>query len=71
MSRKIAAVLATLAVACEVFGYWGVYTKGGQQAFDEMAGMIPFFSMVMGGVFALGALIAWYIDKRGRRSSQT
>ena len=31
-----------------VFGWWGQYTKAGQKAFDEMAGILPFFAFYLG-----------------------
>ena len=66
--RALTIVFAVASLACEAFGYWGLFTEGGAKHFDEMAGMVPFAAMVLGVMFALGALIAWYLNGRARRS---
>jgi hypothetical protein len=61
IKMKIAAiVLLLLAVACEVFAYWGINTVAGRRAFDEMAGIIPFAAGVFGGLLAACAVLAWW-----------
>jgi hypothetical protein len=51
--RIVAGVLAALGVALLAFGWWGLETVAGRQAFDEMAGMIPFGAEVLGVVLLL------------------
>ncbi|RVU36062.1 hypothetical protein EOI86_12575 [Hwanghaeella grinnelliae] len=47
-------IAGLLAIA---FGYWGLNTVQGRARFDEMAGMIPLFAGIAGGVATLLALI--------------
>jgi hypothetical protein len=58
--RSAAWALSTLAIACEAFAYWGLETVAGRQAFDEMAGMIPFAAAVLGALFCLVSAWAWW-----------
>jgi hypothetical protein len=40
------------------FGWWGANTTAGRQRFDEMAGIIPIATLVLGTVvFAIGLLL--------------
>ena len=65
--RIVAGFLAALGAALLAFGYWGLETVAGRQAFDEMAGMIPFGAQVLGALlFILAALIAVVHWWRGR-----
>lgn len=57
-------VLCSLAVACEVFAWWGLYTRAGRTAFDEMAGILPMAAFPLGIVFALAAGGVWYFSSR-------
>ena len=41
--KKSAILFLILSVALGSYGYWGMFTKGGLQKYEEMAGMIPFF----------------------------
>jgi len=55
---KIASILLmVIAAGCVAFAYWGLETRSGRAAFDEMAGMIPFFVGVAGGAFFVIAII--------------
>jgi hypothetical protein len=68
--RNAAIVLIVLSLACEAFAYWGLSTVTGKQAFDEMAGIIPFAAAVLGVPLALGAAFAFWRSTRsyaGRR----
>jgi drug/metabolite transporter (DMT)-like permease len=61
-----AIVLLFLAVACEVFSYWGLNTIAGRQAFDKKAGIIPFAAGLFGGVLAACAVLVWWFGRRAR-----
>ena len=63
--RTVSILLLALAIACEVFAYWGVSTASGRETFDEMAGIIPVAAGAAGFVLALAAAIVWW---RGRTS---
>jgi hypothetical protein len=55
----IAVILGLAAIA---FGYWGTFTDAGRRSFDEMAGMIPFFSMIVGiAIAVIGILVLVYL----------
>ena len=41
-------VLVMTGLVAVAFGYWGVHTEAGRRRFDEMAGMLPLFSLVAG-----------------------
>ncbi|MCB0834970.1 MAG: hypothetical protein KDC45_15990 [Bacteroidetes bacterium] len=45
MIRWINALLVLLFVGSAGFGYWGIFTQSGRAAYDEMAGIIPFWSI--------------------------
>ena len=62
--RTCAALMFVLAIGCGAFAWWGLFTAAGARRFDEMAGMIPFFAAVAGGVLLLGALVAWLFARR-------
>ena len=63
----LAGALAALGAALLAFGYWGLETVAGRQAFDEMAGMIPFGAQVLGALLlTLAAVIASARWWRGR-----
>ena len=66
MARAVTIVLAACAIACEAFAYWGTATEAGRRTFYEMAGMIPLGSALAGALFAAGAAIGWYVDRRRR-----
>jgi hypothetical protein len=41
------------------FGYWGSYTKTGRLQYDEMAGMIPEFALMLSFLlFGIAAVLA-------------
>ncbi len=66
MSR-LPAVLLAAGLALVAFAWWGMETAAGMRAFDEMAGMIPFFAGVAGVALA-GIGLAWLLWRRVRRA---
>lgn len=58
-------ILLCIAIACELFAYWGLSTVAGRREFDEMAGIIPFAFVPLGFLCALTAALLWW---RGRRT---
>lgn len=72
--RIVFGLLVMLGIGLIAFGYWGLETVAGRQAFDEMAGMIPFGAQVLGVVLlsaaAVIAIVHYYRHRmpgRGRR----
>lgn len=57
--RYLAPLLAVAGAAALAFCYWGLHTPAGRLAYDEMAGMIPFFAGVAGGVLLVAAAAVW------------
>ena len=57
-------VFFLMALVCEAFGYWGLNAIEGRQTFDEMAGIVPFASQVLGGLFGACAAFLWWRDAR-------
>ena len=60
LMHKATILLLVLALACESFAYWGLSTVSGRRAFDEMAGMIPLASGLLGVLFALGSAFTFW-----------
>ncbi|MEP6881815.1 MAG: hypothetical protein ABI866_07475 [Dokdonella sp.] len=60
-------ILAFLSVASALFAIWGVGTRSGQHAFDEMAGMLPLAAGICSMLLAIGALLAWWRHGKHRR----
>lgn len=59
-------ILSISGLSLTAFGWWGTKTKEGQQKFDEMAGMIPYFSYYLGIAFlviSLGIFIYLKVKK--------
>ena len=65
--RHLAPILAAAGAAGLAFYYWGLHTPAGWRAYDEMAGMIPFFAGVAGGMLLVAAAAIWlWRQFRGR-----
>ena len=62
--KLFAIVLALVAGAGMVFGWWGLETVSGRRHFDEMAGIIPLFAGVGSIILLLLAAILYYIGGR-------
>lgn len=62
--KLLAIFLALIGLAGMAFGWWGLETVSGRRAFDEMAGMIPFFAGVGSFGLLLGAAILYYFASR-------
>lgn len=52
-----AIILLIAAIGFGIFGYWGMCTGSGRHAYDEMAGMIPFFAAIFSGLLFFIVLI--------------
>lgn len=65
--RLVSACFLGLAMFCGLFAYWGMFTTSGSQAFDEMAGMIPFFVGIASAPLFLSAAITWWLARRAGR----
>lgn len=64
--RTIALILFLIGLACEAFAFWGLETRAGRRAFDEMAGMIPMAAAPVGLLFVIAAMVIWW-RSRGPR----
>jgi heme/copper-type cytochrome/quinol oxidase subunit 2 len=71
--RTTALVFLTAAVLTGAFGYWGTYTKAGRIQYDEMAGMIPWFALVVSILFFIVSvsLFAAIFFKSRKKSSRS
>lgn len=56
-------VLLTLGLVLGTFSWWGMFTRSGNRAFDEMAGMIPMAAGLVAGVLLIVAG-AWKLMRR-------
>ncbi len=62
--RTLGRILFAAAAALGLFAWWGIYTPAGNRAFDEMAGMIPFFAGIAAGMLAAAAALCLLIARR-------
>ena len=49
--KSINAGTASLVVFLTAFGTWGVFSGAGQNQFPEMAGLFPFYALLLAGLF--------------------
>ncbi len=56
-----AIVLSILGLVALVFGAWGRFSESGQKLYDEMAGMIPFFSYYLGILLLAVGFVFWVV----------
>ncbi|TCH96807.1 hypothetical protein EJV46_19740 [Roseococcus sp. SYP-B2431] len=61
---RAALICLFLSVLLGSFAWWGLFTAAGNQAFDEMDGMIPFAAGVLGAFLAISAALAWGLSMR-------
>lgn len=61
--RTLSFVSLILAAALGTFSAWGTQTSAGQRAFDEMAGMVPWFAGLLAIPFFAVATIAWWCSE--------
>jgi hypothetical protein len=54
-------------LALIVFGWWGFFTRSGQHAFPEMAGILPFYAFGLGLAFLFLISVVCLIYRRRRR----
>lgn len=64
-------ILLLLGVGAISFGTWGLNTVAGRAAFDEMAGMIPYFARLAGYVAVAIAALLTVIRYLGTRSARS
>ncbi len=61
---KLNLFFGLLTIVFGVFGYWGVFTEAGNRQYDEMAGIIPGFALLM-ACFLLFCLlvinVSWWL----------
>jgi len=56
-----ATILSILGAGLTAFGAWGRFSQAGARKFDEMAGIIPFFSYYAGIGLLVIAVVLWVI----------
>jgi hypothetical protein len=67
MGRWATALLAA-GFAGAGFGWWGLFTPSGRRSFDEMDGIIPAASGLLGaGLIVVGIVLALFVVARGRQ----
>ena len=59
--RTAGIIVVIIGVPLGLFGIWGYYMPSGRRHFDEMAGIIPFFSMFLAAFFVVAgaAILFW------------
>jgi hypothetical protein len=62
--------VAVVAVFLAAFGTWGMFTDHGQKQFPEMAGMAPFFALILAGALAFLLVIFNLIWRAKARDAQ-
>ena len=56
-----AVILSIIGAALTIFGAWGKYSEAGMRKYDEMAGIIPYFSYYFGIGLLVIAVILWAV----------
>jgi cytochrome bd-type quinol oxidase subunit 2 len=59
--KKGAIIFIVLGLLFGIFGYWGMFTKAGTHAYEEMDGMYPFFALLAGILLICIALILFIV----------
>src|SRR5262245_29494166 len=62
--KIIAAGLMLLSLVALAFGWWGMRTQAGRRTFDEMAGMVPLFSVMAGVILLIIGVICLLVAVR-------
>ncbi len=61
-------IIALCCIGGIIFGYMGSYTAWGRKNYDEMAGMIPEFSLIISsGLLAIVVLAYLYLTFFGKK----
>jgi hypothetical protein len=55
---------ATIIIFLAAFGAWGLLSASGQKQFPEMAGLLPFYALILAGILVLLAVIANLLWRR-------
>jgi hypothetical protein len=55
--KIIAGFIFFISIILAAFGYWGTYTKAGNIAYDEMAGMIPYFALLAAAILFVISIV--------------
>jgi hypothetical protein len=64
--RSINIGTATTIIFLVAFGAWGLLSIEGQEQFPEMAGLFPFYVLILSGILLLSLVIANLIWRRSR-----
>lgn len=62
--RLAGIILIVISLGMGLFCYWGIYTESGRRRYDEMAGMIPFFVGIAGGVLLLVGGVLLFLSRK-------
>ena len=65
--RTATLILFLLALGSGSFGYWGLHTASGRQAFDEMTGILPWVSAWASLALAAAAGVTGWLAWHGSR----
>ena len=68
--KTISRVLLLAAIGCLVYGYWGAFTGPGNEVYDEMSGMVPFFILVIGIILFIVAVVLMIILRRRKKTAE-
>ncbi|GHB68375.1 hypothetical protein GCM10008107_17310 [Psychrosphaera saromensis] len=65
--NTLSVLMLLTGLALAIFGYWGLCTKAGNEVYPEMAGLIPFYSLLASLPFLLLAAIGAFVSYRKQR----
>lgn len=58
---------ATTIIFLAAFGAWGLLSTAGQKQFPEMAGLFPFYALILAGILLLSMVVANLIWRRPQK----
>lgn len=73
ITRKLSIMILAFPLLYGSWGYWGLFTKSGRAAYDEMDGIFPLFALAF-SCFVLAVLVGTrmvilFADKRKKRTT--
>jgi Mg2+ and Co2+ transporter CorA len=66
--RTTSIISAIMSALLGMFSWWGINSVAGQHAYDEMAGIVPYFAGLLALILAVAAIVFFWASRRSARS---